>query len=80
MKIEIVGSGCSRCISTEKNVKEAIKQLEIQADVIKITDVAEFAKRGVLFTPAVIVDGQIVVSGKVPTVEELKKVFHSKSK
>lgn len=75
MKIEIIGPGCARCVSTEKNVKEAIKQIDIQADVVKITDVAEFAKRGVLFTPAVIVDGQVVVSGKIPTVEELKKIF-----
>ena len=78
MKIEIVGPGCPRCIATEKNVKEAVKQLGIQAEITKVTDVAEFAKKGVTFTPAVIVDGKIVVSGKIPTVEELKNILSSK--
>ena len=78
MKIEIVGPGCPRCIATEKNVKEVVKQLGIQAEITKITDVAEFAKKGVMFTPAVIVDNKIVVSGKIPTVEELKNILSSK--
>jgi small redox-active disulfide protein 2 len=79
MKIEVIGPGCPRCISTEKNVKEAVKQLGIQAEIVKVTDVAEFVRRGVMFTPAVIVDGEVKVSGKVPTVEELKKILQSKS-
>jgi small redox-active disulfide protein 2 len=79
MKIEVIGPGCARCISTEKNVKEAVKQLGIQAEIVKVTDVAEFVRRGVMFTPAVIVDGEVKVSGKVPTVEELKKILQSKS-
>jgi small redox-active disulfide protein 2 len=75
MKIEIVGPGCPRCIATEKNVKEAVKQLGIQAEITKVTDVAEFAKKGVMFTPGVIVDGEVKISGKIPTVEEVKKVI-----
>ncbi len=75
MKIEVVGPGCSRCITTEKNVKEAVQQLGLQAEIIKITDVAEFAKKGVMFTPAVLVDGQVKTSGKIPTVNELKEIL-----
>lgn len=75
MKIEVIGPGCPRCKSTEKNVFEAIKQLNIQAEVTKITDVTEFAKKGVMFTPAVIVDGQVKISGKIPTVDELKSIL-----
>jgi small redox-active disulfide protein 2 len=78
MKIEIVGPGCPRCQATEKNVKEALSQLGIQAEITKISDIKEFAKKGVTFTPAVIVDGKIVVSGKIPTVEELKNILSSK--
>lgn len=77
MKIEVVGPGCGRCVATEKNVREALKQLVINADVVKITDVAEFAKKGVMFTPGVIIDGQVKVSGKVPTVAELKEILSS---
>ncbi len=75
MKIEVVGPGCGRCIATEKNVKEAIKQLGIQAEITKVSDVAEFAKKGVMFTPGVIVDGKVVISGKIPTVDELKEII-----
>lgn len=78
MKIEIVGPGCPRCIATEKNVKEAVKQLGIQAEIVKITDVKEFAKKGVMFTPAVIVDGQVKISGKIPTVDEIKEILSAK--
>lgn len=75
MKIEVVGPGCARCVTTEKNVQEAVKQLDIQAEIVKVTNVAEFAKKGVIFTPGVIVDGQVKVSGKIPTVDELKKLL-----
>ena len=77
MKIEVVGPGCARCIATEKNVKEAVQQLGLQAGITKVTNVAEFAKKGVMFTPAVIFDGQVKVSGKVPTVEEIKEILSS---
>lgn len=75
MKIEIAGPGCFRCIKTEENVKEALKQLGKDAGVEHIFDVAQFAKRGVVFTPAVIIDGEIVTSGKIPTVDELKGII-----
>lgn len=75
MKIEIAGPGCFRCIKTEGNVKEALKELGKEAEVEHIFDVAEFVKRGVVFTPAVIIDGEIVTSGKIPTVDELKGII-----
>ncbi len=78
MKIEVVGPGCGRCIATEKNVREALKQLGISAEVNKVTNVAEFAHKGIMFTPGVIVDGQVKVSGKIPTVDELKKILSAK--
>jgi len=75
MKIEIVGPGCMRCQQTEKNVREAVSQLGLQAEIVKITDVREFAKKGVVFTPGVIVDGAVKLSGKLPTVEEIKAIL-----
>lgn len=75
MKIEVVGPGCPRCKTVENNVKEAVKQLGIKAEVGHIYDVVEFAKKGVMFTPSIIVDGQIKISGKVPTVDEIKKIL-----
>jgi len=75
MKIQIAGPGCPRCQTTEKNVINACAQMNLTADISHIYDVKEFAKIGVRFTPAVIVDGKIVVSGKVPTVEELTTIL-----
>jgi len=75
MKIEVVGKGCIRCITTEKNIREALRQLGIQAEITKVTDVAEFAKKGIMFTPGVIVDGAVVFSGRIPGVEELKNIL-----
>jgi len=75
MKIEVVGPGCSRCMTTEQNVKEALRQLNIQAEVVKVTNVAEFAEKGVMLTPAVIVDGEVKISGKILTVDEIKKII-----
>jgi len=75
MKTQVAGPGCPRCHEAEKNVREACAQLNLSADISHIYDVKEIAKLGIVFTPAVIVDGKIVTSGKIPTVEELKKLF-----
>jgi protein-disulfide isomerase len=50
----------------------------MQADIVHVTDVSEFAKKGVMFTPAVIVDGKVKTSGNIPTVEELKEIISKK--
>jgi small redox-active disulfide protein 2 len=73
MKIQVAGPGCLKCRETEKNVRDACAQLNINAEITHVRDMQEIAKLGVLFTPAVFVDGRMVVSGKLPTVEELKK-------
>jgi small redox-active disulfide protein 2 len=72
MKIIVAGPGCARCHATEKNVIEAAKALNLQADISHEFDVKTFRTLGVKVTPAVLVDGQIVVSGHIPTVDELK--------
>ena len=75
MKIEVAGPGCARCQMTEKNVINACAELNLPADVSHVTDMKAIRDLGVWMTPAVIVDGKIVVSGKVPTVPELKKIL-----
>jgi small redox-active disulfide protein 2 len=75
VKIEIAGPACARCETTEKNVINACSVLNLAADISHIYDVKEYTQLGVRVTPAVIVDGKVVISGKVPTVEELKKLL-----
>ena len=77
MRIEILGPGCGRCHATERNVKLAVEQMHLSAEVDHIYDPKEFAKRGVLFTPAVMIDGVMKVSGKIPTVNEIKAWFET---
>jgi small redox-active disulfide protein 2 len=74
-RIIVAGPGCQRCVSTEKNVKKAVEELQINATIEHLYDPKEYAKLGVIITPAVVVDGKVVVSGKVPTVEELKQLL-----
>jgi small redox-active disulfide protein 2 len=75
MKIQIAGLGCPRCQMTEKNVFNACAELDLDADISHLYDIMEMTKLGVMSTPAVIVDGKNILSGKVPTVNELKKIF-----
>jgi len=75
MKIQVVGAGCPKCQATERNVINACQELGLAADISHVYDVREFAKLDVRLTPAVLVDGKVVISGKVPTVDELKKIL-----
>jgi len=75
MKIIVAGPGCARCHATEKNVIEASKALNLEADISHEFDVKAFRNLGVKVTPAVVVDGKIIVSGHTPTVDELKELL-----
>jgi len=72
-KVEILGSGCPKCKFVEKRVKETIEELGIDAEVKEITDVGKIVERGVMATPAVVVDGSVKSEGRIPTKEEIKK-------
>jgi len=75
MKIEILGTGCAKCKATEKVVRKAVEELGIQAEVIKVEDLQDIVNRGVMMTPAVIVDGEVKIVGHTPTLDEIKKII-----
>lgn len=75
MKIKIAGPGCGRCQATEKVVHEVLQQLNLAVDVEHVYDIREYSKLGVTLSPAVLIDGKIVFSGRVPTADELKKIL-----
>lgn len=75
MKIEIYGSGCSKCKQTEKIVRLAVEELDSDATVEKVTDIMVIMEKGVVSTPALVIDGKVVLSGKVPTLEEAKTLI-----
>lgn len=72
MEIKVLGPGCPRCQQTEKNVKEAISELGVSANVEKVKDMLKIAAYGVFGTPAVVVDGEVKSVGKIPAKDEIK--------
>jgi small redox-active disulfide protein 2 len=72
MNIKVLGPGCKKCHETEKLVKEVIAETGSDAAVEYVTDIVEIAKLGIFSTPAVVVDGQVKLTGKVPTKLEVK--------
>ncbi len=72
MKVEILGPGCARCRATEEVVRRALAELNLVADIEHVTDPLQFARRQVLLTPGVVIDGQVKSSGRVPSLEEVK--------
>ena len=72
MKIQILGMGCPKCEKTYRNVLEAAKELGVDPHVEKVSTLEEIMKFGVMLTPALVVDGEVKVVGKVPTVTEVK--------
>jgi small redox-active disulfide protein 2 len=75
MKIQIAGPGCARCQATEKLVNEVVNELNLVAEIQHSYDIREYSRLGVRLTPAVLVDGKIVFSGRVPSADELKKAL-----
>ncbi len=75
MEIKVFGTGCAKCKTLENNTKEAIAQLSMDAEVIKVDDIVDIMQAGIMTTPALMVDGKIVVKGKVPSVSEIKELL-----
>ena len=71
IKIEILGTGCAKCKRLYANAEQAVKDLKITADVIKVEDLDEIVNRGVMLTPALFINGELVAEGRVPCVEEI---------
>ncbi|MBZ4663187.1 MAG: redox-active disulfide protein 2 [Caloramator sp.] len=72
MQIKILGSGCANCKKLEANAREAIKELGVEAEVIKVEDFKDIMKYGVMRTPAIVINEKVKMFGKVCTVEEIK--------
>ena len=77
MKVQIAGPGCPKCQTTEDTVKNALADLNLDADLSHVTDYKDMAHLGVRLTPAVVIDGKIALSGRVPTLDEAKKLLET---
>ena len=75
MIIKILGSGCKKCVNLADNAKAALSSLGLQAEVVKITDVAQIAAHGVMSTPALVINDTVVSAGKVLSSEEISRLL-----
>lgn len=74
-KIQVLGPGCPKCKMLAKNAEEAVKSKGIDCEIEKVTDIKQIMSFGVMMTPALVVDGEVKVVGKVPSVEEVKRLI-----
>ncbi len=75
MKIQILGTGCSKCVKTLETVQKVVAQEGLEATIEKVEDFVEIMKFDVMTTPAVVVDGVVKIKGKVPTEAEVLKAL-----
>lgn len=75
MEIKVLGTGCAKCNQLEKATREAVADLDIEANIQKEEDIMKIMEYGVMRTPALLVDGKVVISGKAPNSTEIKKLL-----
>ena len=80
MKIEILGSGCLKCKMLTENASKAVKEAGIDAEIVKVTEIEEIVKMGVMMTPALAVDGEVRSAGKVLTKDQIIDILNGGGK
>ena len=75
MLIKVLGPGCANCVNLEKATRAAVAELGLEATVEKVTDYPTIAGYGVMSTPALVVDERLVLSGRVPTVAQVRELL-----
>jgi small redox-active disulfide protein 2 len=75
MEVKILGTGCPKCKTLEQVTRDVISQNGIDAIVTKVEDIMEIMKYNIMTTPAIVVDGKVVVKGRVPSADEIKKLL-----
>ncbi|MFZ2154334.1 MAG: thioredoxin family protein [Candidatus Moraniibacteriota bacterium] len=77
VKIKILGTGCPNCKKLEDNVKQALVELKIDIEIEKITDIGEIMSYGVLSVPALLINEEVKVYGRVPATDEIKEILEN---
>jgi small redox-active disulfide protein 2 len=75
MHIKILGTGCPRCKTLEREVTDTLAEMNISANVSKVDDIMKIVEYGIMHTPALVIDEKVVLSGRVPGVSELKEII-----
>jgi small redox-active disulfide protein 2 len=75
MDIKILGTGCVNCRNLEINTRKALADLDLTVDIDKVTDPGEIISWGVMSTPALVIDDEVVLSGRVPNADQIKQLI-----
>lgn len=75
MEIKILGPGCAKCKSLEQMTQEVVRKNGIDATITKVEDIMEIIKFNIMTTPALVIDGKVVMKGRVPSADELKQLL-----
>jgi small redox-active disulfide protein 2 len=75
VEIKILGSGCEKCKRLAEQTEQMVTQLNIKASIQKVTNINEISHYGVLILPALIIDGKVKTAGRVPPIDELKRIL-----
>ena len=78
MKIEILGMGCPKCKKLYENALTAVKELNVQVEVVKVEDIQKIMDYGLMSTPAIAIDGEVKSAGRIPAPDEIKKWISEK--
>ena len=79
MVIKILGTGCPKCKKLEANAREAVKQANVSAEVEKVTNLNDIMQYGVMMTPGLVIDNEVKVSGKILSVDQIKRLITESS-
>lgn len=74
-KIQILGTGCARCKQLTTNAEKAVQELGLEAEIEKVTEIAEILKFQILMTPGLVIDGKVKAAGRVPSPEEIREML-----
>lgn len=74
-KIQILGTGCTRCRNLTANAEKAVQELGLEAQIEKVTEIQDIIKFQILMTPGLVINGQVRAAGRVPSVEEIKQML-----
>lgn len=73
--IKILGTGCPKCKTLEQSVRNVVAEMNIDAEITKVEDIMDIMQYGIMRTPGLVVDGKVVMSGRLPSVDELKSML-----
>ncbi len=75
MEIKILGTGCPKCKTLEKSTRDAVAELGIDADISKVEDIMKIMTYGILHTPGLVINGKVVLSGRLPSQAEIREIL-----